>query len=88
VVVAQNPCIWMATLSILGPNVGRILLYFQKTPCVITPKYDMAYSQPIVNSSLPLRFCKLQRYHHNMARPQIADGGTASIMEGSCEYIE
>ena len=26
--------------------------------------------------------------HHNMARPQVADGGTASNMEGSCEYIE
>jgi hypothetical protein len=23
-----------------------------------------------------------------MARPQVADGGTASNMEGSCEYIE
>ena len=26
--------------------------------------------------------------HHGMARPQVADGGTASDMEGSCEYIE
>jgi hypothetical protein len=26
--------------------------------------------------------------HHGMARPQIADGGTASDMEGSCEYTE
>jgi hypothetical protein len=26
--------------------------------------------------------------HHGMVRPQIADGGTASDMEGSCEYIE
>jgi hypothetical protein len=26
--------------------------------------------------------------HHGMARPQVADGGTASSMEGSCEYIE
>jgi hypothetical protein len=26
--------------------------------------------------------------HHGMARPQDADGGTASNMEGSCEYIE
>jgi hypothetical protein len=26
--------------------------------------------------------------HHGMARPQFADGGTASSMEGSCEYIE
>jgi hypothetical protein len=24
--------------------------------------------------------------HHGMARPQVADGGTASYMEGSCEY--
>ena len=23
--------------------------------------------------------------HHGMARPQVADGGTASDMEGSCE---
>jgi hypothetical protein len=26
--------------------------------------------------------------HHGMARLQVADGGTASKMEGSCEYIE
>ena len=26
--------------------------------------------------------------HQGMARPQGADGGTASNMEGSCEYIE
>jgi len=26
--------------------------------------------------------------HHGMARPQVADGGTASNPEGSCEYIE
>jgi len=26
--------------------------------------------------------------HHGMARPQVADRGTASFMEGSCEYIE
>ena len=25
---------------------------------------------------------------HVMARPQVADGGTASDNEGSCEYIE
>jgi hypothetical protein len=27
-------------------------------------------------------------YHHGMARTQVTDGGTASDMEGSCEYIE
>jgi hypothetical protein len=26
--------------------------------------------------------------HHGMAHSQVADGGTASNMEGSCEYIE
>jgi hypothetical protein len=26
--------------------------------------------------------------HYGMARPQVADGGTASDMEGSCESIE
>ena len=26
--------------------------------------------------------------YHGMARPQVADGGTTSYMEGSCEYIE
>jgi hypothetical protein len=26
--------------------------------------------------------------HHGMALPQVADVGTASSMEGSCEYIE
>ena len=26
--------------------------------------------------------------HHDMAHPQVANGGTASNMEGSCEYIE
>jgi hypothetical protein len=26
--------------------------------------------------------------HHGMARPQVADGGTAFNMEGRCEYIE
>jgi len=26
--------------------------------------------------------------HHSMARPQVAVGGTASNMKGSCKYIE
>jgi hypothetical protein len=26
--------------------------------------------------------------HHGMARLQVADGGTASKMEGRCEYLE
>jgi hypothetical protein len=26
--------------------------------------------------------------HQGMTRPQVGDGGAASMMEGSCEYIE
>jgi len=32
--------------------------------------------------------CFVGPCHHGMARPQVADEGTASDMEGSCEYIE
>ena len=28
------------------------------------------------------------RCHHDLARPQVADGRTACNKEGSCEYIE
>jgi len=27
-------------------------------------------------------------YHRGIARPQVADGGKASNLDGSCEYIE
>ena len=33
-------------------------------------------------SSIP---CEVGPCHHGMARPQVADGGTVSDMEGSCE---
>jgi hypothetical protein len=31
---------------------------------------------------------KLRYFWHRMARPQVADGETACIVKGSCEYIE
>jgi hypothetical protein len=37
------------------------------------------------NTKVP---CFVGPCHHGMARPQVADGGTASDMEGSSEYIE
>jgi len=27
-------------------------------------------------------------FHHGMTRPHVADGGTASNMEGSCRCVE
>jgi len=32
--------------------------------------------------------CVVGPCHHGMARPQVADRGTASDMEGSCKSIE
>ena len=36
----------------------------------------------VANSYIPM---KVGPCHHGMARPRVADGGTASNMEGSCE---
>ena len=40
------------------------------------------------NTPPPRRSVFVGPCHQGMARPQFADGGTASDMEGSCEYIE
>ena len=34
---------------------------------------------------LPTQTMNVGFCHHGMARPRVADGGTASNMEGSCE---
>jgi len=36
-------------------------------------------------SSSPYPQVNVGPFHHGMMRPQAADGGTASNMEGSCE---
>jgi len=48
------------------------------------------YANLLVNVPLslmlnPKRPCVVGPCHHDMARPQVADRGTASNMEGSCE---
>jgi hypothetical protein len=44
-------------------------------------------TQRIIISRTPIIFCSVSvgPCHHGMVRPQVADGGTASYMEGSCE---
>ena len=44
--------------------------------------------RPIIMSLIKIVAVKTGSFHHGMARPQVADGGTASSMEGSCVYIE
>ena len=43
--------------------------------------------EPINKRICKIRFkpCVVGPCHHGMARPQVADRGTASFMEGSCE---
>jgi len=52
-----------------------------------TDALTLTFNEPMI---MPL--CKITTdvgpCHHGMARPQVADGGTASNMEGSCEKIE
>jgi len=42
----------------------------------------------IMNNLLIIYIHVVGPCHHGMARPQVADRGTASDKEGSCEYIE
>jgi hypothetical protein len=44
-------------------------------------KFDtLVFFENLFENSILIKTC-----HHGMARPQVADGGTASDMEGSCE---
>ena len=45
---------------------------------------DMLAGAEILNF-LSITSVYVGRCYHGMARPQVADGGTASDMEGSCE---
>ena len=60
------------------PTLQNISKHLQKIHCVLLFHYSGVH----INSGL-------QKYHyvihHGMARPQVADRGTASDMEGSCE---
>jgi hypothetical protein len=46
------------------------------------PEGSLPHSQMLATFTYP------GSSHHGMAHPQVEDGGTASNMEGSCEYIE
>ena len=70
----------------LNPNViyGKTLIYICNITLYIIFPFLPGYSS---------RFLRLKDgdpvflgpCHHGVARPQVADGGTASDMEGSCE---
>ena len=70
----------------------NFLLEIQK---LIAVKFHLPHIAPSITYSAVL-ICKGDSAekvisgsrHHDMSRPQVADGGTACNMEGSCEYTE
>jgi hypothetical protein len=46
----------------------------------VTQEVNRILWHPKVHAAMNVGPC-----HHGMARPQVADGGTAAYMEGSCE---
>jgi hypothetical protein len=51
----------------------------------ITANYSKLNIQISFHSVVCLTTMNVGPCHHGMARPQVAAGGTASYMEGSCE---
>jgi len=56
-------------------------------PHFMEPEGSLPHSQVSANCPYPEPWC-MGPCHHGMARLQVADGGTASFMEDSYEYIE
>jgi len=61
----------------LGALGGKVLLFF-------LPKHSVTLSVVFLESRR-VRNYVVGPCHHGMARPQVADRGTASDKEGSCE---
>jgi hypothetical protein len=72
--------------SMPGSPKWSLVSYSQVSP----PKPWLRLSSPPYPlHALPISFFLISSScHHSMVHPQVADGGMASNMEGSCEYIE
>ena len=68
------------TSSLLGPNILLSTIFSNAQSLCSSLSLNDQVSHPYTTVETT--------FHHDMARPQIAVGGTASDMEGSCEYIE
>ena len=67
----MNEAVPVLTLCVLFARVGTTLPFLP-----VISSHDLA----LVNQFVTVGPC-----HHGMPRPQVADVGTASDMEGSCE---
>ena len=47
--------------------------------------FTQARVSAVIKLRVPQNAMNVGPCHHGMARPRVADGGTASNMEGSCE---
>ena len=52
----------------------------QNQSAISTLNFENYFQPRVVKMAMNVGPC-----HHGMARPRVADGGTASNMEGSCE---
>ena len=66
------------------PTMAQLIMLPTMAQLIMLP--TMAQPMTMLHNMAQLRV--VGPCHHGMARPQVADRGTASFMEGSCEYIE
>jgi hypothetical protein len=65
---------------ISSAHTGRIFVKFDTGNVYVNISKNSKFGYLIEHTSMNVGPC-----HHGMALPQVADGGTASNMEGSCE---
>ena len=68
-------------------SVSEPILFADETSVIIPNRnFEDYFSRSNLFLSHMVKFpCVVGPCHHGMARPQVADRGTASNMEGSCE---
>ena len=77
----QRP-FWEANLFSASQEISRILWNPKLYPA---PVPNLSQINPVPTPTSHIWVCP---FHHSMARPQFAEGGTACNMEDGCEYIE
>ena len=86
----KSPCfavLW-STIHVHNIDLTHIIGTLSEGAFILVISSDVLQGNSVSNDEMGLFHDKWGPRPHGMARPQVADGGTASNMEGSCEYIE
>ena len=89
--LAQRPvwALWRKD-GIVVSSGNRNMVYGSSRPYLLIP-YSTVILEKLTGSAASQEIPRIlwdRKYHHCMARPEFADGGTSFHMEGSCKYIE